>query len=218
MEPKEILDTTRRLILEYAGDDPDKWWYANRFVFARLQLDERRTKSPIKRKLLDAGAACHACGKAFDSGRNVHLHRLDGNRAYTEANCVLMHGSCHLQHHAGREAAEITSGREPTVTKWSKRYDDKPFTYWWDIAPSLAAGLDNLEAVEFAKKDTQERCVVPVEVLKPFLSSDRQTSRGTGNWGIKVLEERPDELAFEPGAGSREWKFLPVVWLEDAED
>ena len=25
--------------------DPDKWWYANRFVFARLMLDERKTKS-----------------------------------------------------------------------------------------------------------------------------------------------------------------------------
>ena len=75
-----------------------------------------------------------------------------------------------------------------------------------------------MEAVEFAKKDTRERCVVPTEVLKPFLSSDRQTSRGAGHWGIRVLNERPDELAFEPGGGSREWKFLPVVWLEEAED
>ena len=218
MEPKDILDTTRRLILEHAGDDLDKWWYANRFVFARLQLDERKTKSVIKQKLLDAGTACHGCGKTFDSKRNVHLHRLDGDKAYSEANCVLMHGDCHQQLHAGREAAETTSGREPTVTKWSKRYEDKHFTYWWDIAPPQAAGLDSLEAVEFAKKDTRERCIVPTEILKGFLSPERQTSRGAGNWGIKVLNERPDELAFEPGAGSREWEFLPVVWLEDAED
>jgi len=218
MEPREILETTRRLILEHAGDDPDKWWYANRFVFARLQLDERKTKSAIKRNLLDAGMPCHGCGKTLDSKRNVHLHRLDGDKAYSEANCVLMHANCHQQLHAAREPAETASGRDPTVTKWSKRYEDKPFTYWWDITPPQAAGLDSLEAVEFAKKDTQERCVVPTEALKPFLSSDRQTSRGVGNWGIRVLEERPDELAFEPGAASREWKFLPVVWLEEAED
>jgi hypothetical protein len=218
MEPKEILDATRRLILEHAGDDPDRRWYANRFVFARLQLDERKTKSAIKQKLLNAGTPCHGCGKTFESQRNVHLHRLDGDKAYSEANCVLMHGQCHEQHHAAGEAADGTSGGEPTATKWSKRYEHKPFIYWWDIAPPLAAGLDSLEAVEFGKKDTRERCVVPAEVLKPFLSSDRQTSRGAGNWGIRVLKERPDELAFEPGAGSREWRFLPVVWLEEAED
>ena len=218
MEPKEILETTRRLIREYAGGDLDKWWYANRFVFARLMLDERKTKSAIKQRLLNAGAACHGCGKAFDSVRDVHLHRLDRDRAYSQVNCALMHRSCHEQLHASHEAAESTSGREPTITKWSKRYEDKPFTYWWDIAPPQAAALDNLEAIEFAKKDTQERCVVSTDTLRQFLTPERQTSRGAGNWGIKVLKDRPDELAFEPGTGSRKWRFLPVVWLEDSED
>ena len=218
MEPKEILETTRRLIREHANGDPDKWWYANRFVFARLNLDERKTKSAIKQKLLKARAGCRGCDQAFDSARNVHLHRLDGDRAYSEVNCALMHRDCHEKLHSGREAVESTSGREPTVTKWSKRYEDKLFTYWWDIAPSPAAALDNLEAVEFAKKDTQERCVVSTDTLRQFLTPERQTSRGAGNWGIKVLKDRPDELAFDPGTASREWRFLPVVWLEDTED
>ena len=77
----------------------------------------------------------------------------------------------------------------------------------------------DLEAVEFAQKDTRERCIVPVEALKGFLTPDRQTSRGEGNWGIKILKDRPDELAFEPGrATGGKWLFLPVVWLEDTED
>lgn len=47
---------------------------------------------------------------------------------------------------------------------------------------------------------------------------DRQTSRGEGNWGIKVLKDRPDEPAFEP-AGGGEWLFLPVVRInEESED
>ena len=47
MNPEEILAHTRKLISEHADNDPDKWWYANRFVFARLMLDERKTKSGV---------------------------------------------------------------------------------------------------------------------------------------------------------------------------
>jgi len=61
MTPREILDRTRVLINEYAAGDPDRWWYANRFVFARLQLDERKTKAGIKRELLDSRKPCHSC-------------------------------------------------------------------------------------------------------------------------------------------------------------
>ena len=219
MTEREILKRTREMISEHAGEDADKWWYANRFVFARLQLDERKTKTGVKKKLLEAGSPCHACGKLFESKRDIHLHRLDGSKAYSGANCVLMHAECHRRHHATQQEDTIAdSGREPTLTKWSKRYDDMPFLYWWDIAPSLAAALDALEDVEFAKKDTRERCVVPVDALGGFLGSDRQTTRGQGNWGIKVLKDQPDELAFEPGTGSGEWCFMPVVWISEADD
>ena len=219
MTPKEILKQTRQLIEEHAAGDPDEWWYANRFVFARLQLDERKTKISIKRELFDANKPCHYCGKPFETKRNVHLHRLDQTKGYSKDNCVLMHADCHRRVlPPRRDEPEKPSGHEPTLMKWSKRYDDKPFTYWWDIAPPLAADLDKLEVVEFAKKDTKERCVVPVQALKGFLVPERQTTRGQGHWGIKVLKDRPDELAFEPPAGSRKWLFLPVVWLQETED
>lgn len=220
MTPKEILDRTRQMIAEHAEGDPDKWWYANRFVFARLQLDERKTKSSIKQELLDSSAKCHGCGKPFETRRNVHLHRLDGDKAYSKANCVLMHPDCHMAVRTSRpKTGEVLTRGEPTLTKWSKRYDDKSFLYWWDIAPGLVAEFADLEAVEFAKKDTNERCVVSIDVLKPLLTPERQTTRKAESWGVKVLEDQPDELAFEPGAGSDgKWLFLPVVWLEEAED
>jgi hypothetical protein len=51
MEPMAILAQVRRLLGDSQGN-PDRWWYANRFVFARLLLDERRTKTKIKQQLL----------------------------------------------------------------------------------------------------------------------------------------------------------------------
>ncbi len=224
MTPQEILEQTRRLVSEHAAGDPDRWWYANRFVFARLILDERRTKIGIKKGLLGAGGPCHACGQRFESKRNIHLHRLDDARGYSATNCVLMHGECHQRHHAKHEergsAGESTlAAVQPVICKWSKCYEGKPFTYWWDIAPRLAEALCNLEAFEFGKKDSLERCTVPVDTLRKFLTSARQTSRGAGNWGIKVLKDRPDELAFEPPSHADQWLFLPVTWADDsAED
>ena len=58
MVPNEILQHVRQLIVEHSDGDPDKWWYANRFVFARLMLDERKTKSGVKKRLFAAKAAC----------------------------------------------------------------------------------------------------------------------------------------------------------------
>ena len=100
MTPRQILEETRQRILDCGGGDPDKWWYANRFVFARLNADERRTKSSIKKQFLAAGGPCHACGEPFVQAKGVHLHRLAASKGYSEANCVLMHGPCHEKWHS----------------------------------------------------------------------------------------------------------------------
>ena len=97
------------------------------------------------------------------------------------------------------------------MTKRSKRYDNKAFLYWWDIFPPLSR-LNKYEAVAFVRKDTGRWCTVAVPELKKFLTSDRQTSRGKGNWGIKVQDGRKSELGFEPGTGSRQWLFMTVAW------
>ena len=49
VEPSEILSQTRKFIAEHAGADQDRWWYCNRFVFARLMLDERKTKTGVRK-------------------------------------------------------------------------------------------------------------------------------------------------------------------------
>ncbi len=220
MEPQEILNRTRKAIRDHAGNNPDKWFYANRFVFARLQLDERKTKTQIKRDLLQAQKLCPHCNKPFESGAGVHLHRRDGSRGYSLDNCTLMHPGCHIEHHKDSlceagigDLGEVAS---PVLEKTSRRYDGKLFLYWWDINPVFLNKMDLYEAVEFVRNDTGERCHVPTPALKGFLTKERQTGRGKGNWGIKVLRERDGELAFEPGTKKNQWLFLPVVWLSEA--
>jgi hypothetical protein len=228
MEPRDILDVTRRAIREYAGQDPDKWFYANRFVFARLQLDERRTKVQIKKHLLDTQPRCayEGCNLPFDGKRGIHLHRIDGTHGYTRENCVLMHNECHTKYHAGhppdRHRGRLFGARpnpvRPVLKKVSKCYEGGSFLYWWDISASFLDKIDDYEEIEFIKKDTGERCSVPVPALKGYLIAERQTSRNNGNWGIRVLRAREQELAFEPGKGDTRWLFLPVVWLGNSRE
>lgn len=101
------------------------------------------------------------------------------------------------------------------LIKESKLHEGRPFTYWWDITPSLARRLADYETVEFFCKDTGLRCSVPVEQLKTFLTKDRQTTRAAESWGIKVRKKfgYEDKLAFEPGPGrDKEWLYVPVTW------
>jgi len=91
-----ILREARRAIAEAAGSDPVLRFRLNRWVFSRLQLDERRLKQPVKQALWDAGArSCHICGEAFASLTTLHLHRKDPKLDYTASNCVLLHARCH---------------------------------------------------------------------------------------------------------------------------
>ena len=91
-----------------------------------------------------------------------------------------------------------------TIVKRSKRYQKLSFLYWWDIGPGLKARLVRYESVRFLCKDTGLWCEVPVKMLLPFLKDDRRTSRSHGNWGVKVLAGRGNELAFEPPTGATE--------------
>ena len=227
MEPQEILDETRKAIDAYAGEDPDKRFYANRFVFARLQLDERRTKTKIKGQLLDTRPVCDYCKETFPTKTGIHLHRVDGAFGYSLRNCVLMHRECHTKYHAenpsgrrpGRPASRHTViDASPVLEKSSKRYEGQSFLYWWDLSPGFLDKMDGYEAVEFVKKDSGERCHVPTQALKGYLTEDRKTSRSNGNWGIKVLKDREDELAFEPGKDTDKWLYLPVVWVNDTQE
>lgn len=226
MDLEEILKKTKAMIQAYAGDDPDKLFYANRYVFARLQLLERQEKVSIKKRLLESNAACYGCSQPIESPKDIAVHRVNGDRAYSQENCVLMHQECHQKYHAEnpsgkgeRKAVNRSDGATMSMkilSKASKRYDGQSFLYWWDITPKGAADLSAYDQIEFSKKDTGESCTLPTAALLGFLTEERRTSRQEGNWGIKVRKERPDALAFEPGKGGKDWLFLPVVWLIQA--
>lgn len=138
-----------------------------------------------------------------------------------------MHADCHQKYHT-ENPQNISRGRPSkrkginSVTKvserFSKRHDGHSYIYWWDISPEFLDKINKYEAVAFIKKDTKERCCIPTSTLKKYLTKKRQTSRVKGNWGIKVLKDREDELAFEPGNKNDKWLFLPVVWLNETQE
>ncbi|MCK4626324.1 MAG: hypothetical protein KAV00_13485 [Phycisphaerae bacterium] len=103
-------------------------------------------------------------------------------------------------------------------TRRSKRHDGKPFLYWWDITPVQVHALEWSGDVEFVKTDTGERCVVPMDVLREYLVPEQQTTRAAESWGVKVLKNHEDELAFEPRTGKAgKYLFLPVIWINERE-
>ena len=221
MRPAEILKETRKSIREHAESDPDKWFYANRFVYARLQLDERKTKTGVKKALFDAQVRCHYCGESFKSRTGVHLHRVDEERGYSDTNCTLMHPECHRNYHAenprttnrGREVKiSRLENEENALNKFSKRYAGGRFMYWWDFSPTFAERSKRYKIVRLVREDTKEFYPLSTDTLSIFLTQDRRTSRGKGNWGVKVFRDRPNELAFEPGKGNSDWLFLKIHW------
>jgi len=223
MDLEEILDRTRKLIKDYAEGDPDKLFYGNRFVYARLQLDERGSKPAIKRTLFEAAPICYVCGKPVEF-KGTEVHRIDGARGYTLENCALLHRECHQQLSSresrlgrGRRRASkvtLTMSSSSALSKLSKRYDAGPFLYWWDITPNNVRSFEKYDSVQFTRDDSREYCSVPTAVIHQYLTPERQTSRAAGNWGVRVLRERPGALAFGESEQSR--AFLAVTWHKPA--
>jgi hypothetical protein len=94
-----VLKWAQRKIKDAARDDEDKWFLINRWVYARLQKDERSMKKPIKNKLFTENPKCNRCKKKFNTIRDVHLHRNEKNKGYSEDNCVLLCKDCHDKVH-----------------------------------------------------------------------------------------------------------------------
>ena len=91
-----ILNHIRMMIGEVSKDNEDFEFKLNRWVYARLQLDERKKKRPIKLELWDLGMrSCRGCGKIFQTLKSVEIHRKDGSKAYSINNCELLCRPCH---------------------------------------------------------------------------------------------------------------------------
>jgi len=91
-----LLNHVRMMIKEIAKDDEDYEFKLNRWVYARLMIDERKKKTPIKQQLWSMGmTACQDCNKEFPSLKGVEIHRKDTSRAYSLENCELLCRPCH---------------------------------------------------------------------------------------------------------------------------
>ena len=93
-----LLGHVRLVISLAAGDDQDKQFRLNRWVFSRLLQDEIRAKRPIKKELWDGGMrSCQACGEQFSSLKGVEIHRKDEMLGYATENCELLCKDCHQE-------------------------------------------------------------------------------------------------------------------------
>ena len=92
---EEILEQTRKLIQIASQGDPDAWFEINRWVYTRLQLDERR-KKPKKSDLYNKQRGlCHLCKKDPLDLKEADIHRLDDTKWDDDDNSVLVHRICH---------------------------------------------------------------------------------------------------------------------------
>jgi len=64
-EGDKILDYIRKRI-EAITTDGNKKFLINRWVYARLQNDERRTKDGLRKKLLQENKPCYFCKKTLN--------------------------------------------------------------------------------------------------------------------------------------------------------
>ena len=93
-----ILNHVRLFVSLAAGEDADKRFRLNRWVFSRLLQDEVRVKRPIKKHLWESGmTSCQGCSQPFDSLKGVEIHRRDRTLAYSVENCELMCRECHQE-------------------------------------------------------------------------------------------------------------------------
>jgi len=97
----------------------------------------------------------------------------------------------------------------------SKRHQGQYYLYWWDIWPSRKEALETAKEIHFIESDTGKGFAVKAEDLLPLLTEERRTSRmrtrAGGNWGIKVLAAKPNNLAIEePGMEWDKWLIIPA--------
>lgn len=94
----ELLTYVRSYLDINTGKDETLRFALNRFVYARLQLDERKSKTGIKQALWENGdAKCNHCGEMFASLKGVELHRVNRTERYLAENCVLLCKPCHMK-------------------------------------------------------------------------------------------------------------------------
>jgi hypothetical protein len=142
--------------------------------------------------------ALKVCRKAADevgdkSGREFRMPRKRGARSSSPA-----------------DSTQAAAGR--LHVKDSKKHPGA-YLYWWDISPSEAKRFADDDIVVFRQKDTGCSYSIPWRALRKHLTPGRRTSRGSGNWGIRVRRGHENELALEPPGAGDGWIYLPAIWV-----
>lgn len=95
---RAVLQTTREQLKEIAKDDPGLLWALRRYLYVRLQHDERG--KPMQRKILklkkmaSQKSLCAVCKKELPE-RGAELDRFNAMAGYTEENTRLVCHDCH---------------------------------------------------------------------------------------------------------------------------
>jgi len=93
----QILTETRTRIAAFSKSDADLEWAMRRYIYIRLQHDERGT--PMERRALKAilrskqDDLCLLCGEQLPK-KGAVLDRLEAMKGYTEDNTRLLCPSC----------------------------------------------------------------------------------------------------------------------------
>jgi len=120
---EQILEYVRQLIAEASEGDVNAWFEINRWVYARLQLDERR-KKPRKVDLFNKQhGLCYCCKGKINDIKGTD--RIDESQWYDEGNVALVHRSCHPRS-SGRTQVTFLSlqSRKAKPTRSRKRVFD----------------------------------------------------------------------------------------------
>lgn len=102
---REILEEVRRLVAEKSSGDAELAWAMRRYIYIRLQHDERG--NPMQRKILklkkmvSQHGACALCGCRLPE-RGAELDRAETMKGYTEENTRLLCHDCHRGEQAKR--------------------------------------------------------------------------------------------------------------------
>ena len=95
---RQILEQLRKQIKAAAGENSVDRFKINRYVYARLQGDEKK-KKPKKADLFDKQKGfCAICKKRISNIKDTDTHRINDKLGYDDINNVeLVHRSCHQQ-------------------------------------------------------------------------------------------------------------------------
>lgn len=109
---------------------------------------------------------------------------------------------------------------QPIVCE-STFHQGKAYLYWWDIWETRKESLKEVGEIHFVEKDTGRGFAVVADDLLPLLAEERRTTRMRsktgGNWGIRVLASKPDQLVIEtPGVSPEQWQIISAKRLQRA--